>query len=86
MFRPVETNVDLSRLQFSDYSNRGLQVADYSKVEFLVPSDSEEDEFDDDAMEYAHAQGKLSLSGAALTSHAIWWTLVLTRFQMELRV
>lgn len=57
-FRPVEANIDLSRLQFSDYSNAGLQVADYSKVEFLVPSDSEEEDFDEDVMEYAHVQGK----------------------------
>lgn len=58
-FRPVEANLDLSRLQFSDYSNAGLQVADYSKVEFLSPSDSEEEEFDDeDMMEYSHAQSE----------------------------
>lgn len=57
-FRPVEATVDLSRLQYSDYSNAEIQVADYSKVEFLVPSDSEEDFDNDEAMEYAHAQGE----------------------------
>lgn len=56
-FRPVEANVDLSRLQFSDYSNHTLQVADYSQVDYLVPSDSEEEV--DEAMEYAQAEGEL---------------------------
>lgn len=60
-FRPVEANVDLSRLQFSDYSNAGLQVADYSKVEFLQNSDSEEEEFDEDDMEYSHTQSEFTL-------------------------
>lgn len=51
--------MDLSRLQFSNYSNDGVQVADYSKVEYLVPSDSEEElDDDDDEMEDALAQGE----------------------------
>lgn len=57
-FRPVQANVDLSGLQFSDYSNHGVQVADYSNVEYLVPSDSE-DEIDNEDMEYAYTQGEL---------------------------
>lgn len=61
--------MDLSRLQFSDYSNEGLQVADYSKIEFLEFSDSEAEEFDDDAMEYAHAQGELSFGNLKKCIH-----------------
>lgn len=63
MFRPVEANFDLTRLQFSDYSNAGVQVADYTNIEFLQPSDSEEEEFDEDVMEYAHAQGEFISEG-----------------------
>lgn len=58
MFRPVEANIDLSGLQFSDYSNHGLQVADYSKVEYLQPSDSEEEEEEFDEMDYTYGDGK----------------------------
>lgn len=57
MFRPVEANIDLSRLQFSDYSNQEIQVADYSKVEYLQQSDSEEEE-EFDEMDYTYGDGK----------------------------
>lgn len=57
MFRPVEANIDLSRLQYSDYPNQGLQVADYSNIEYLKQSDSEE-EMDDDAMNYTHGDSE----------------------------
>ncbi|PSR97677.1 hypothetical protein BD289DRAFT_84230 [Coniella lustricola] len=53
IFRPVEANVDLSQLQFSQYPNQHLQVADYSQIEFLQPSDSEE-EMGDEAMSYSY--------------------------------
>lgn len=57
IFRPVEANVDLSQLQFSQFPNRHLQVADYSQVEFLQPSDSEE-EMGDEAMNYSYENSK----------------------------
>ncbi|CAN8105930.1 unnamed protein product [Discula destructiva] len=40
-------------------------VADYSKVEYLEPSDSEEEEFDGEAMEYAYSQnGQAARAGS----------------------
>lgn len=57
MFRPIEADIDLSRLQFSDYPNQGLQVADYSNIEYLKQSDSEE-EMDDDVMNYTHGDSE----------------------------
>lgn len=49
-FRPVEASVDLSRIQFADYPNRDVQVADYTQVNYLQPSDSEEESEDDEDM------------------------------------
>lgn len=54
-FQPVEATIDYSQLQFSDYPNNGLQVADYSKVEYLEPSDSEDE---GDEMNYTHGDSK----------------------------
>lgn len=68
-FRPVEANVDLSQLQFSDYPNRDLQVADYSQVEFLSPSDSEEDE-SDEAMNYSYEDSESLLYRSQKTNEA----------------
>lgn len=42
-FRPVEATVDLSQIQFADYPNRDVQIADYTQVNYLQPSDSEEE-------------------------------------------
>lgn len=44
---PVRTNVDWSQVQFSDYPNQEVQVADYSKVEYFQPSDSDEEQSDE---------------------------------------
>lgn len=58
-FRPVEANVNLDQLQFADYSNRDLQVADYTQVNYLEPSDSEEElDPDDEVMNYEHEARK----------------------------
>lgn len=38
---PVLSNLDWSQIQFSEYPNQEVQVADYSKVEYFRPSDSE---------------------------------------------
>lgn len=61
VFRPVEADIDVSRIQFSNYSDQGLQVADYSKVEYLQQSDSEQEDFDE--MEYTYGEGE-SLANA----------------------
>jgi hypothetical protein len=58
---PVRTNVDYSQIQFSDYSNQEVQVADYSKVEYFQPSDSEEDQ-SDEAGNGANGQSKFFFS------------------------
>lgn len=57
---PVRTNVDYSQIQFSDYSNHEVQVADYSKVEYFQPSDSDEDQ-SDEAANGVNGQSKISL-------------------------
>lgn len=47
-FCPVRTNIDpWSQVQFSDYPNQEVQVADYSKVEYFQPSDSDEEQSDE---------------------------------------
>lgn len=46
-FCPVRTNVDWSNVQFSDYPNQELQVADYSNVKYFEPSDSDEEQGED---------------------------------------
>ena len=51
---PVRTNADYSQIEFSDYPNQEVQVADYSKVEYFQPSDSEEEQSD----EATHANGQ----------------------------
>lgn len=47
-WRPVEATVDLSRIQFADYPNRNVQVADYTQVNYLEQSDDGEDDEDED--------------------------------------
>lgn len=49
-FRPVEATVDLSQIQFADYPNRDVQVADYTQINYLQPSDSEEEQEEDEDM------------------------------------
>lgn len=46
-FCPVRANIDWSQVQYSDYPNQEVQVADYSKVEYFQPSDSDEEQSDE---------------------------------------
>lgn len=55
---PVRTNIDWSQVQFSDYPNQEVQVADYSKVEYFQPSDSDDDEQSDEAGQHANGQSR----------------------------
>lgn len=59
-FRPVEANVNLSQIQFADYPNRDVQVADYTQVNYLQPSDSEEELDEDEVMNYEDVERKLT--------------------------
>ena len=54
---PVRTNIDWSQVQFSDYPNQEVQVADYSKVEYFQPSDSDEEQ-SDEAGQHANGQSR----------------------------
>ena len=59
---PVRTNIDWSQVQFSDYPNQEVQVADYSKVEYFQASDSDEEQSSDEASHDANGQSKIFLS------------------------
>lgn len=43
---PVRANIDWSKIDFVEYPNQEVQVADYSKVEYFRPSDSEGEQSD----------------------------------------
>lgn len=75
-FRPVEATVDLSQIQFADYPNRNVQVADYTQVEYLQPSDSEEDFEEDEDMDFESkllpAVVQCSITIIVTNSHTRW--------------
>lgn len=53
-FQPLVATSDY-KVQFSSFPNQTLQVADYSKVQYLEPSDSEPDDLGDEIMsDYTH--------------------------------
>jgi len=59
-FCPTRANIHHSQIQFADFNN--IQVADYSKVEYLKLSESEiDDEVEEDEGEFPESRALASL-------------------------